>query len=267
MRTSGSAVHPSYAEVDQTRRWRGPVQTLWAHIHAEAGRRPGKWHWRMLPNGIIVAVTQLGRDREFVRYELRLSRQNVPGREDNDIAWQEDTGSVLRSLRIIATTGGEPSPMPFAHWLKLEEVEEPDRRAVRLTSLLWGEVRPFRAECWVCRQEDRETLLDWLPTGGVQGQRCTDHVEEIDDTAGVTYWIIRGVDSGGHHAFRARCKYVFGTSNLASKTALGVSGGSSEVAGMRGKPETGGASCSIYVPASSSGRVAVLVAKSFLTPV
>lgn len=43
-------------------------------------------------------------------------------------------------------------------------------------SLLWGEIRPFRGECWACRQEDDvRTEVSCRPEVRPQGQCCTKH--------------------------------------------------------------------------------------------
>ena len=169
-----SDVHPIYAETKPERQWKGLVQGLWSKLNQEVERSPGTWCWRIIPNGMVVALERIPRVA-VARYDFRLARRSVAGQPETDDEWNRDLGIVLRALEIIVTNGDRAAPVAFACWTQVEEIKEKWRRVLRIRSLLHGEVRAGVAHCWACKEEGTTTDVDWFPSGGVRGQRCFDH--------------------------------------------------------------------------------------------
>ena len=171
-----SDVHPIYAETKPERRWNGLVQGLWSKLNQEVERSPGTWCWRIIPNGMVVALERIPRG-DVARYEFRLARRGVAGEPETSEQWSTDLSTVLRALKITVTDGDQAAPVAFACWTKEEEVEEQFLHVLRIKSLLHGEVRAGVAHCWACKEEGTSTDVEWFPSGGVRGQRCFDHAK------------------------------------------------------------------------------------------
>ena len=119
-----SDVHPTYAETKPERRWKGLVQALWTKLYQEAESTRGTWCWRILPNGIVVALQRIPLG-STARYELRFARRSVAGDPETAEGWATDLSAVLRVLKVTVTDGDQlAAPVPFACWMKVEETEE-----------------------------------------------------------------------------------------------------------------------------------------------
>ena len=163
-------VHPLYLKAKEDARWKGVLPALWSVLNHEADDELERWHWRILQNGIVVAIKR--RKEPVARYDLRLARREAKGFRESDDKWRRDVAVVLAALCITPVAGKQVSATPGAYWLKGFDTHEKGRRVAFYTSLLSGEVRPGRALCAKC---EGDVEVDWFAGGGVKGQRCTDH--------------------------------------------------------------------------------------------
>lgn len=172
-----SNAHPDYLGARKERQWRGLFECLWQLLTRElegTSREARSWHWRILPNGVVVALRRIGAGDAW-RYELRLARRSVGNFRENDVSWE---GTVRYVLKTGGNTGERPATYDHASWHRTRKITEAGRRVVFYRSLLRGEIKPGVAECWTCRgSRDVRTEVDCRPGVGPRGQRCDQHGE------------------------------------------------------------------------------------------
>lgn len=100
--------HPDYLAVDESRRWALPLHELYPFLKRECFKLRGRWAWRVLPHGALVAV-RINPDN--FRPELRISRKDAP---DSDKGWERWAKELVT---FLTHWGGE------GKWIVLSRVE------------------------------------------------------------------------------------------------------------------------------------------------
>lgn len=128
--------HPAFAAAPEGNRWTGSLAELFAELKREALQGHGRWCWRVLPRGAVVAMRMTD---DFPRRQLRLSRRERPEGEAALKAWSVE---VQTFLRAFGATGWEPA------------VAESETGVVALFIETYpGETRVGRTTCADCRAE------------------------------------------------------------------------------------------------------------------
>lgn len=83
--------HADYLAAPEGRRYDGDVGDLRARLQREAWGAGGEWAWRILPDGLLVAMRV--RPEDF-RKEFRFARRTAAG------DWPQEVGSLARQLDI-----------------------------------------------------------------------------------------------------------------------------------------------------------------------
>ena len=121
-------------------------------LNDEAEKEPDAWHWRIYANGIEVALRRRV-DGLVARYHLRLTRRECAGFRDSGhrVAGHGEPLPRERGHHAGKREAGRAGTGAFC--FRRPASAEQGRRAVVLTSLLPGEVKPGRAASARCGEE------------------------------------------------------------------------------------------------------------------
>jgi hypothetical protein len=94
---SGSP-HPDYLAALEGQRWARPLDDLVGFLRKEAWKSQGKWVFRLLPHGALVAmrvVDETGGPLAF-NTELRIARKEDPATPEARKKWETEVGVFLK---------------------------------------------------------------------------------------------------------------------------------------------------------------------------
>lgn len=180
------APHPLYLQVADSHRWDRPLGDLLRTLRPRAwklgaGATDGDreadrdWAWVVLPGGAVVGLRIRG--DLWMRWELRIARQERPEGERAEAAWEREVETFLRYFGIRPLDGQSPAD-PDGWWRQPVHPRDVERgvAAVRLLELRPGEIRPGLARCHDCLLETGEIrVIEWAPGVSYKGQRCMGH--------------------------------------------------------------------------------------------
>lgn len=126
------------------KRWDASLEALFSVLQREATARPtsradaaldGGWHWRMLPDGVVVGVRTTGAPIAGVyRLELRIAT------ELGKAEWEGRVAELVRGLGVRLATGKRPCPYVGALWAPLEpQARDEGKLVARYVMLAPGE--------------------------------------------------------------------------------------------------------------------------------